>query len=591
MIKEVNTKPIPSSLMQINRFGGLNTGLAPSQIQDNEACIMENFYISNGGKLTKRLGYKRVVAPIGVGAINSMYVYNGRLIFAHNTSLWELKSDYSTIKLYDGVENTKITFFEMNDKLYIKDGKKYLQYDGKEFIDVLNIAYVPTLFLACNKDGAGTEFEQWNLLGNKFKQKYSCDGTEKEYRLCFDKLTSIDKVILDNKELTLNIDYKSNLLQGIINFTTTPSKGTDNLEIQATKIVEEYYKDRILKAKLYTIYGGSNDSKVLLANGSVMYRSGVLDPTYFPENFYQVVGNTDEDITGFAKQYDYCVIFKEKSIWQMRYENGSYPVKPLNDSTGCINSQSIQLIENSPFYLDTRGIYTIIQSNVRDERNVEMVSENVNFANVLGQIGLMQEQGLNEAVTADFDRKYMFCVNNKVYVFDYANKCWYKWTNINARSFLEWNNKLYWGDSTGAIYTFRDKEDQRAYDDLENPIKALWRSKMFDFGADERKKLVERLFFSMNASRRTSVKVAYYTQENEKINLSETPIINDLFDFRTIDFSRFAFTATTFPRENMKKVKAKKISYFQVEILNDLPNDSLEIASLDVKYRLQGYIK
>lgn len=581
--------PKPSSLMSIEKFGGLNTSLTASQIADNEACIMENFYISNGGKLTKRLGYKSVIPSTGNGSIKSMYVYNNRFIFSHLNSLYELKADYSVLKLCDGIQDTRVTFFEMNDKLYIKDGNKYLQYNGKEFIDVLSIAYIPTLFLACTKDGAGTEFEQWNLLGDKFKQKYSCDGTSTSYLMCFDKLKSVDKVILDSKELVLNTDYKVDLVKGLVSFTTAPSKGTDNMEILATKVIEGDYKDRIVKAKLYSNYGGNNDTRVLLANGSILYRSGILDPTYFPENYYQAIGNTDEDITGFAKQYDYCVIFKEKSIWQMRYDSGSYPVKPLNDAVGCINTDSIQLIENSPFFLDNRGIYTIVQSNVRDERNVQMVSQKVNYANILGQVGLMQENGLKDAVTTDFDRKYMFCINNKVYVFDYANQCWYKWTNINAKCFVEWQSKLYWGDTNGIIYTFREKTDQIAYDDLDSPVKALWRSKVYDFGADERRKLVEKLFFSMNTASRSSVKVCYFTQANERIELGLA--MNDLFDYRTIDYSRFCYTATTFPAENSLKVKAKKIVYFQVEFLDDLHNDSLEIVSLDVKYKVQNYVK
>jgi hypothetical protein len=128
-------------------------------------------------------------------------------------------------------------------------------------------------------------------------------------------------------------------VNGKITFTTAPILGTDNVIITAYKTVSGL-KERIAKCTLFILFGGENDTRIILSGNpdskAVIYRSGIYDPTYFPENTYEAVGNTYEAITGFKLQYDTCIIEKSYSKWCMNFEVNSdgigyYPIRPLND--------------------------------------------------------------------------------------------------------------------------------------------------------------------------------------------------------------------------------------------------------------------
>jgi hypothetical protein len=184
----------------------------------------------------------------------------------------------------------------------------------------------------------------------------------------------------------------------------------------------------------------------------------------------------------------------------------------------------------------------------------------------------------------------MLCVNDKIYIYDYRNLCWYKWNNVSANNFLEYSKTLYFSDIQGNIYRFMSTSETGSHNDEGNtPINTIWKSKIFDFGADERKKLVESIYYSMNTASRTSVTLSYITENNEKITVGTNVV--DLFDYSTVDYSRFTYSATPYPIESRRKIKAKKIVYFQVILENNVNNDSLELLSLDIKYRFMNYVK
>ena len=84
----------------------------------------------------------------------------------------------------------------------------------------------------------------------------------------------------------------------------------------------------------------------------------------------------------------------------------------MNDVRGCIATGSIQIIDNSPVTLTPDGVYTLLASSVRDEKNTSDVSQKVYRA-------LRKESNLKDAVSFDWKHKYGLCVNNKVYLWDY----------------------------------------------------------------------------------------------------------------------------------------------------------------------------
>jgi hypothetical protein len=272
----------------------------------------------------------------------------------------------------------------------------------------------------------------------------------------------------------------------------------------------------------------------------------------------------------------------------------SFPMKPINDKVGTLATNSIQIIENNPVSLSKDGVYMLVASNVRDERNVTHISQAIDRL-------LLNETALTEAVSVDYDKKYWLAVNGNVYVLDYTQKSdvnpygeWYIYDNIQAFSFIEMGGYLYFGSSKeGLIYRFhKSKDNSSSYSDDGAAIHAYWKSKALTFNAEEFLKYVESLFFSMKPSGKTSLELYYTTDQKEMVPISlNKPMKFNLFSFSNLDFSNFTFYFSQFPKEFKAKVKAKKITHFQLMVKNDKLNESLTLLSLGMNYRYQGKVR
>lgn len=617
----VQTFKVPASpqelLLSINNFQGINMAATPTQIADNESPDMLNFKLSNAGRLVKRTGYDKCFNSLGVGNINGMTEYKGLFLFAFKDKLYKLNQDNTTTIVYTGLNDHKVNFFEYGGKLYILDGLHYLSYDGTTVSEIT--PYVPLMFIACSPAGDGTPNEQWNLIGNGFKQRFNTDGTTKDFQLSFKGLdvtpvkASYDGITFDKVEGT---DFTVDRATGKVSFVTAPPTMTDSMTIQAFKI-QTGLPDRIKKCTDFAFFGGINDTRVILYGNqdtpSVIYRSGILDPSYFPENTYQAVGNTGEKVQKLVLQYDSCLVIKERSLWLMTFEltndGAIYPVRPLNDTVGCNNAETVQLINNSPMYQNIRGIYQVTQSNIRTEKNVELISEKVN------------KELLNDTITAsiDYDHKYILCGQKKTYIMDYLYGVWLLWDNIKAVCFMEYNKLLYFGDNNGTIHRFKTEEfDRFPYADNGFAIKAYWKSKPFGMGHEERNKLVQKLFVTLAPYKRTGAYFYYVTDMvsiprnqdnlpnysnmmysksfyNDRIFDAKSEFIDsvrvELLDYSDLDYSLFSYSAEEYPTEFVMKVKAKKIVYYQFIVQNNKINENVGIDGFVLKYYVQNYRK
>jgi hypothetical protein len=611
--------PSQKQLLNINNFAGINLNVTPTQIAENESPDMLNMFITDSGRLEKRTGYDKVFTSLGTGNINGMYEFGDMFLFAHGTKLYYLNSSNVPTLLYDGLANNRVTFFTFNGLCYILDGTHYLQFDGTTV--TTPTPYIPTMVIASNPSGAGTTFEQFNLLGSGFKHSFTADGTTKDYQLCLNGLDATAVVASFDYGTTFNkvegTDFTVNRTTGVVSFLTAPpSQNPDNVVIKAYKTVTDL-QNRIKQCTDYVCFGGVNDTHVLFYGNpntpSVIYRSGVIDPTYFPENYYQAIGNTSEKIQKMVLQYDTCIAIKEKSIWYIDFQLNSsgeamYPVRPINDTIGCNNPYTVQLMENTPVFLNRRGMYVLSQSNVRSEKNVSSISERIDK--------LLLADTIKAAI--DYDNK-LILAGTKCYIFDYANNAWLLWDNIPAVCFLEYNKELYLGDSNGTIHRFKVKDKDRfPFVDNGLAINAYWKSKPFGMGAEEKNKLVQKLFVTLAPYKRTSANFYYVTEMvsiprnqdnlpnysnmmysksfyNDKIFDAKSEFIDtvriELMDYSDLDYSLFSYDAELYPTEFTMKVKAKKIVYYQFVVQNYKINENVGIDGFVLKYYVQNYRK
>jgi hypothetical protein len=491
------------------------------------------------------------------------------------------------------ISTNDVSFFTMNNKCYIMDQVSLLVYDGNVVSAV--VPYIPTIQLSKLPAGGGSANEDFNLLGNKFKDSFSGDNTATVYQLSLNGLdTTTVTAVVGTTTITEGTGLTVDRTNGKVTFTTAPATGTNNVVITAGKTVSGY-PERIKNCSFNIGFGGSNDSRIFISGNpslsEYVFKCGLYDPGYWPENgFYKFT----EKVMGFSKQYDYLIIerLNGKHLISFQITDAgvvSFPSKPINDKVGTIASGSIQIIDNNPVSLSQDGIYMIAASNVRDERNVVHISQAIDRK-------LLLETGLSNATSVDFDKKYWLALNGKVYVLDYTQKStanpygeWFVYDNILASCFLEMGGFLYFGSSVeGSVYRFKQEYDGEAYNDDGAPINAYWKSKPLTFDADEMTKYVNGLYFSLKPASQTSIELYYSSDKDENVAIIPSkPIQFNLFDFGNLDFANFTFYFSNFPKEVHEKVKAKQITHFQLMIQNNKLNESLTLLSLGIDYRYQ----
>jgi hypothetical protein len=595
-----NTKPQP--LLKLEPFLGIDVSQSAMEIDNHHSPDMLNM-INENGELSERTGYGRLFPnSLGAGKIKAMFLYtkaDGNTVFliAHGTHLYSQTGSEQPVSLFNNLQNDYVTFFVVEGKCYILDGVNFLVYDGITMNPVT--PYIPVLQISKNPSGGGSANEDFNFIGNKFKDSFSGNGTETVYQM---SLTGLDATLVSAVVGTTTINEGSGLtvdrINGKVTFTTAPVAGTNNVIITVGKTVSGY-ANRIKKCRFGIGFGGANDTRTFMAGNpdlpDHMWRSGLYDPTYWPENGYY---RMSEQIMGFTKQYDYLIVERPNGKHMVSFnitDQGviSFPSKPINNQVGTLASKSIQIIENNPVSLSKDGVHMLVQSTVRDEKNVVHISRPIDKK-------LLLETVLENAVSIDFEKKYWLAVNGNVYVLDYTQKTnkypygeWYVLNNIKASCFLVKDGFLLFGSSTdGMVYRFKKDYEADAYNDDGTPINAYWKSKQLAFNAEEMRKYIDSLYFSIKPATNTSVALSYSTDSKEDVPLAfDKPMNFNLFDFNQIDFNNFTFYSSTFPKVVKVKVKAKKATIFQLKVANNKWNESLSILSLGLEYRLQNKIR
>jgi hypothetical protein len=587
----INAQSIPPQIDRINRFKGINVSVDPTQLEFNESPSMLNMTLDTQGALDKRAGYAKLFPTALGGTVWSALDYRKadgtveHLLHA-GTKLYRMALDGTQpVQIYASLANSRSNMFAMAGKLYIQDGTNYLEYDGTTVQEPT--PYVPTLFISTPPAGGGEPFEDFNLIGTKFSQQFSGDATAKVFQLA---LTGLDATAVT---ATVNgvakvetTDFTVNRTTGVVTFTVAPPTGVpNNVVITAAKTVAGL-KQKITSCRNARLYGGTNDTRVFMWDGNILYRSDVYRPNYFPENAFQKVGG-DDDIQNMVIQYDTAVIEKEYSKWSLRYEQDTtgaalFPIRPINDTVGCIAPMSSQLVENSPVALTKNGVYTLAGSNVRDERNVSHISVRIDKL-------LLAEPNLKDAISVDYDQKYMIFLNGNVYVWDYRLNEWYPWDNFPATSVWEIDTRLYFGDSAGNVYYMKKTGELLADRDDIAAIKHRWTSKENSYGLDERRKMVEKVVVTIKPSSATSTTLYYTTDQAEKVMVGE--IRMNQLDFNNIDFAHFSFLSNNLPQPTTFKVKAKKIVYFQIILEGTTIDESLGILSIETIWTPQSLVK
>lgn len=586
--------------VEISRFTGANLNIDTTQIPETDSPDMLNITLDNDGTPDKRTGFETLFA-VG-GKVNGLFYYSAELIICAGAKIYGWHEE-ELEELYDGITDTKASAFNFDDKLYILNGHEYLVYDGLNVTEVE--PYVPKIAISSPATGGGTPFEEWNLLGEGFRQTFNVDGTATVFQLAQtelnDRAVTAKHLINDTiytEEEGLTVDREA----GIVTFDTAPSKegdGVNELEITAYKTQEDF-PGRIKGCNAWNIYGGSNDTRVHIYGNpeypNRVFRCGLNDPTYWPENSFNQFGSEGNVVTNKVNHYDASIIFTTEGIYSEYFdllEDGSvsFPTKPVNSQIGCLSPDSVQIVENNPVFLSKHGAMMLTSSQVRDERNVQLISEKINPD--------MLKRDLEHAISVEHNDKYMlFFPDGWVWVWNYRIDGWYPWNNLAATAILSVRRRieepdrqeLFFGRADGSVCRLKRITDPAPYNDDGAAIKAKWSTKVFGFNAESHLKMVKNLHCTLRPGRFVGIDMYYRTSRNAVWKFL-SKFAASLFDYTTVDYAKWTYQANILPQTSNKKVKQKRVVYFQLKFENNEPDESMGLLYLAIHYSLQREVK
>lgn len=579
------------SRLIIDTMLGIDYTSNEANVSRNQSPYAPNMIRDEPGKVRKRMGYFAYAKY--PARINGCYALNGVYMIHAGTKLYKLPD--TETPLYTNMADARSNAWQMEDKLYIADGKCLLAYDGKTVQPVQNIAKIPTLTIGKTPAGGGEQYEALNLLQPKFKELFAGDGSSKAYHLSFSGLDSsnitVRKLNSDGSWQTVT-NYTCDAQKGIVNFTTAPEKspvtGEDNIEITAARTVKGY-ADRINKCRFGILFGVNGAADRLFLSGNPDYKntdwySGQYDATYFPDTGYSKLGTAKSAVMGYSIvenrlaahkdefETDRNVIVRSGNLVD---NEPAFPISTTIQGPGAIAPFSFGYLGNEPVFLTNLGIYAITPSDVVGER----LSQNRSYY-MNGK--LMKEANRTEAFACVFKDMYWLCLNGVVYVLDgqqnlganknepYSNRqyaCFYE-TNIPARVMWTDSVDLYFGTDTGAVFKFYSALDELgSYQDDGKPIYSCWETPDLYGNLFYKNKRFKYLALQMKPSATSGVTV-YAMKRGLWGMIWQNFTKARYFNYHQIMYSKFTYSNDGTPRTLHNKISIKRVDKARFRIEN-----------------------
>ncbi len=350
-------------------------------------------------------------------AVYGVYFFRGEMLVHSGTKLYRVKNGARTV-LFEGLAAALSDSFIYNDLWYFKDGKHYLQYDGKAIKEVEG--YVPTTSIGRKPEGGGTVHEDVNMLTGKRINTFLGDDKSVEFYL---DTMNIDAdytpvVKVNGKAVT---NFTTDFAEGKITFATAPAypwtDGQDNVSIEFRKSMPRY-RDNILKCTLLQVF----DNRVFFSGNpdypNVVWHCSLNDPTYCSDLDYYNEGLDAAHIRGMVAGNNALWVFREPSQANTNvfYHSPTidadygkiYPSEHSSITTGCIG-RAINFNDDIIFFSE-RGMEGI-SGDITTEQAVAHRSSMVDRK-------MISEAEYRDMVLAEWDGYLIVFIGKSAYLAD-----------------------------------------------------------------------------------------------------------------------------------------------------------------------------
>lgn len=514
--------------------------------------------------------------------------------------LWKLHDGTGFCKEAIGDVSTDrpVFLFGYSEKLYLMNGKEYLEWDGKTMQAVEG--YRPLVLVAAVPAGGGTTLEQVNKLTGARRAWYSPDGEAKEFVLPEKDLASIDYVKdMVTKEEIPSSNYTKDAAGGKVTFQTAPDKAINSIEIGWTN--KNNFRAQVEKMTYAEIFNGTTDNRVFLyGDGSNQTFYSGLDydgnprADYFPDMNVLKIGEANTPITALIRHYSRLIVFKATSTYAVQYGlstlvdetvSASFYATPINRSIGNAAVGQARLVLNSPRTVFGHELYewrnnSSYSSNLSvDERQARRISDRIHAT--------LEGFPLSECYCWDDNdgQEYYVCWGGKALVHNYAADAWYYYTGFDVCCMVNFQGKLYCGDSEGRLNSI----SYHHVTDNGEVIRAYWESGSEAFEREFMRKYSAMLWLGIKPEVHGEVHVTVET--DKKSTYTEKVVSSSLATFEDVDFRRWSFRTNRKPHMTRSKIKAKKFVFYKMVLRTESVNTRATILTADVRVRYTGYAR
>lgn len=358
-------------------------------------------------------------------------------------------------------------------------------------------------------------------------------------------------------------------------------------------------RDAVMDCCYATTSGGENGLCILLGGcpaqpNAVFWNSNdnlSMNPAYFPLEYYNLVGDTEDAVTGFGRQYNDLIVFKERSLCKMEYSTQtldgriavSFTYKAVNAQIGCDLPQTIQLIENNLVFCNTyAGVHILLSSSAAYENNVERISLKVNGDPERETRGLLYDVRRSDVPVTSFDddHRYWLLVGDHAYLWDYEisgykNPSWFYLEGLRGMSyFRDPAHTLYhigdWGGRLGRLTKFSS-----SFSDYDQPISKHYEFPIQLLGGISRLKDVTKAVFSFGVDAASDIGLTYLTNLETRADLTGIHVP--------------APSAGVLPGPHIviRRPMCRHIRTFSMRLENNTAGQDLAIVSAQLQYTLQ----
>lgn len=593
--------------------GGLNTWELDYRIAANQSPDMVNMYWVDGA-LGSRPGQEYLTSAeeeLGTGYALYEKLWSGYIIAHIGEKLYSIDPDTgSYVMRYSGLTGRKGKFFVFGSDLYYMNGAEYIKIETDLAVSAVS-GYVPVTVVNLKPDGTGgSMYQPENRISAGKEVWFNPDGTSKEYHLPYKELDSTAITVeVWGSPKTENTDFTVDRETGIVTFTEAPESrdAVNGVKIKCYKENPDAMNS-IMQCTQVTVYGSGNDMAVVFAGPpaqpNAFFWSGshsVLDPTYFPMDYYNLAGSADEYITGFGKQQNMLVIFKSRSVGKAYFSTETInsrdylrlSYQPINDKIGCDLPDTIQLVSNNLVFANTLGgVYMITDTTSAGENTIVRLSRNINGTDARkGLLDAVRNVSASAVVSFDDGQRYWICVNDDCYLWDYlispylgdeTKLSWFYFNNIDPVSWIKTADDVMYLNDFGRIVRFTPG----SYADFGESMYRKYRFATHFFNTYEVLKDVIKVILVVRSDTNSTMELTYETDYESRKDL--TPIRAYSYQLSPRNLSYRALSVVKYAQACIRRPGCFHIRHFTMTLENNVAYTDMSVVGAQIFYKYAG---